>query len=192
MVSQPEESSEIRLDSPARYSDDGDLIARCKLGDQQAFAQLVRKYRHIAWTVCREITSTQEDAEDALQEALTAVWQNIGKFRGDSRFSTWLYRVATNAALSVRRRRRETPIDVNDVVELESTAPLTENRTVTIDAVRRAIADLPEEFQVAIVLCEFADLSYADIAEHQGIPVQTVKTRIHRARQRLTEALTVA
>lgn len=188
MVNESVSTSRMSIEDERR------LVAACRNGDQQAFAALVGSSRHVLWSVCREITGHAQDAEDAMQDALTAAWQNMDKFHGNSRFSTWLYRIATNAALAVRRRRRDEPTELEELETLTSSdyyrGP--DERTVTIDAVRRAIADLPDDFQVAIVLREFADLTYADIAEHQGIPVQTVKSRINRARKRLTELLEVA
>lgn len=166
---------------------EADLIAACREGDQEAFAQLVNGNRRIAWAVCLQITGNSHDAEDALQDALTAAWQNIDRFRGGSRFSTWLYRIAANAALMTVRRRRDqaTP----DIPDLEDPASPISERTATADLVRRAIAELPEEFRVALVLREIGDLTYAEIAQHQRIPVQTVKSRISRGRARLAELL---
>ncbi|MEU2005148.1 RNA polymerase sigma factor [Rhodococcus sp. NPDC019627] len=176
--------------------DDADLIAACRGGDHHAFAELVGRYRTNAWHVCLQITGNTHDAEDALQDTLTAAWQNLPKFRGDARFNTWLHRIAANAALAVVRRRKNT--DSLDDAEgeygilLEDPAPRFDDQVTTIDAVRRALAQLPEDFRVAIVLAEFAALPYTDIAEHQGVTVATVKTRIHRARKQLATLLTPA
>lgn len=172
--------------------DDAELVAHAKAGDQQAFAELVTRYRTKVWHVCLQIAGNKEDAEDALQEALTAAWQNLAKFRGEARFATWLHRIAANAALSVVRRRRPTDsIDADDGggIVLVDPSPAFDEQLTTVDLVRRALAQLPEDFRVAIVLAEFASLPYADIAEHQGVSVATVKTRIHRGRKRLAEIL---
>ncbi|NDV07960.1 RNA polymerase sigma factor [Rhodococcus opacus] len=176
--------------------DDADLIAACRAGDHHAFAELAGRYRTNAWHVCLQITGNTHDAEDALQDTLTAAWQNLPKFRGDARFHTWLHRIAVNAALAVVRRRKTTDsLDDTDGdygILLEDPAPRFDEQITTIDAVRRALAQLPEDFRVAIVLAEFASLPYADIAEHQGVTVATVKTRIHRARKQLATLLAPA
>ncbi|UNN04755.1 MULTISPECIES: RNA polymerase sigma factor [Rhodococcus] len=176
--------------------DDADLIAACRTGDHHAFAELAGRYRTNAWHVCLQITGNTHDAEDALQDTLTAAWQNLPKFRGDARFHTWLHRIAVNAALAVVRRRKTTDsLDDTDGeygILLEDPAPRFDEQITTIDAVRRALAQLPEDFRVAIVLAEFASLPYADIAEHQGVTVATVKTRIHRARKQLATLLAPA
>lgn len=174
---------------------DSELVALCKQGDPHAFATLVARYRQHTWAVCLQITGNRDDADDALQDALTSAWQSLHRFRGDSKFSTWLYRIAANAALAlVRRRRNIDDSNLDDVEEneivLHDPAPPVADRVVDIDSVRQAISELPEDFRVAIVLREFADMSYADIAEHQGIGIQTVKSRLNRARSQLISQLT--
>lgn len=167
---------------------DGELLALCRQGYETAFAELVGRYRNRLWSICFRVTGNREDAEEAVQDTLTSAWQNLHKFRGDAKVSTWLYRIAANASLAIVRKRKETVADL-DVIELEDPAPMTADRVADVDAVRRALAELPEDFRVAVVLREFAEMSYADIAEHQGIPVATVKTRINRARKQLITLL---
>lgn len=169
---------------------DAELLALCKNGDKAAFAELVGRYRNNAWFVCLNICGNHFDAEDALQEALTAAWQNLSKFRGESRFNTWLHRIAANAALSVVRRRKPTVSTDEIELDYEDASPNVADRVADVQAVRNALAELSEDFRVALVLREFAALTYAEIAEHQGVSVQTVKTRIHRSRARMVELLT--
>lgn len=177
---------------------DAELVAACRAGDHRAFADLVGKYRLQAWHVCFQITGNTQDAEDALQDTITGAWQNLHKFRGDARFNTWLHRIASNAALMVVRRRRPTDsLDVEDFeggggIDLTEGAAGFDDQITTADAVHQALKQLPEDFRTAIVLAEFGGLPYADIAEHQGISVATVKTRIHRGRKQLKELLTPA
>lgn len=168
---------------------ENELVAAAKQGDQRAFAELVTKYRRVVFSVCRQITGNQSDAEDAVQDALTSAWQHLSKFRGDSKFSTWLHKIAANAALAICRRRKETSVDIDDFVDLEDIVTPIDERVGNVDLVRRAISELPDEFKVPIVLREFCDMTYQEIADHQGIPVATVKTRLSRARRRLREAL---
>ena len=172
--------------------DDTALLELCREGDSRAFGELVSRHRTHAWAVCLQITGNHHDAEDAFQEAITAAWQNLHRFRGDARFSTWLHRIAANAAIATTRRRTPDPTAPEDLVELHDHTSLTADRIADVDAVRTALAALPEDFRVAIVLREFADLSYVEIAEHQGIGIQTVKSRISRARKQLVNALAPA
>lgn len=175
--------------SVADLSDEADLLERARSGDQSAFAALVTPRRARLWSVCLRVVGDRHDAEDALQDALTAAWQHLGSFRGEARFDTWLYRIASNAALAVARRRRER---VTDPDELPHGGEMRRDHAEQIadtDLVRQALATLPETFREAIVLRELADMTYEDIAAHQGVGVQTVKSRLNRARAQLTAAL---
>lgn len=148
-------------------------------GDELAFSILVDPLRHRLWGVCLRITQNHADAEDALQECLVAAWRGLPSFRRQSAFSTWIYRIASNAALAVVRRRKEFTDEFGDLVDAESDFA---GRIAERDRVQQALAEVPEAFRVALVLREYGELSYEEIAQHQQIPVQTVKSRINRAR----------
>lgn len=174
------------MTSSSTPADERALVERAKAGDEHAFAELVDGCRARVWSICWRITGRHADAEDALQDALVAAWQHLDRFRADARFSTWLYRIASNAALAVVRRRREDPTEPEDVWALQRDA----TRDVdTRDQVQRALAQVPEQFRAALVLREYGELSYEEIAVAQGVGVQTVKSRIHRARAALVEVL---
>lgn len=163
------------------------LVDRARSGDQDAFRDLVNAHRGQVWAVCLRITGNIQDAEDALQETLTAAWQNMQQFRGDARFSTWLFRIAANAALAVVRKR--VPLADADV---DTPAPQRDfgDRIADAHNVQAALMAIPEVFRVALVLRVYGDLTYRDIAIHQGVPVQTVKSRISRARTMIEDLLT--
>lgn len=177
--------------------DEAGLLMQARDGDQRAFAALTGAHRTQVWAVCLNICGNPHDAEDALQNTLIAAWQNLHKFRGEARFSTWLHRIAANNALMVvRRRKANTQLtdftDPDGSVQLtddDDGAPAFDERVAVRDAVHAALARLPDDFREAVVLREFGDLSYADIAAHQGIGVQTVKSRLNRARTQLAELL---
>ncbi|QGP90567.1 sigma-70 family RNA polymerase sigma factor (plasmid) [Gordonia sp. 135] len=178
-------------------TDDAALLLAARNGDQHAFAQLVGAHRTHVWAVCLSICTNQHDAEDALQNTLVAAWQNLHKFRGESRFSTWLHRVAANNALMVVRKRKAntTITDFSDpdqpvqLVDDDGGGQSFDDTIALRDAVRQALAQLSEDQREAVVLREFGDLTYADIAAHQGVGVQTVKSRLNRARTQLAELL---
>ena len=131
-----------------------------------------------------------EDALDATQEAMIAVARGIHRFDGRSAFTTWLYRVATNAALDEGRRRNRRPQPVDELPEpaasSESGVDARVGARVDVDA---ALARLPEEFRVAVVLRDLCDLDYAEIAEVLDVPPGTVRSRIARGRAALAEML---
>lgn len=175
--------------------DDTDLLIQARQGDQRAFGELATRHRTRMWAVCLNITGNQADAEDALQDTLIAAWQNLHKFRGDARLTTWLHRIAANSALAVvRRRKAKTDIvDFNDpehpVLVDEDTTPGFDENLAIQDQLRLALSEIPENFREALVLREFADMTYEQIAEHQKIPVQTVRSRLNRARTQLAARL---
>lgn len=172
--------------SPAVDTDTAGLLARAQGGDQQAFAELVSAQRDRMWAICLRITGNATDAEDALQESLVAAWRALPRFRGDARLSTWLFRIASNAALAQIRRRAITS-DIDDV-ELESATDIA-GQVVVADRIAEALAQLPDAYRATFVLRVYGDLSYAEIAEAQGIGLQTVRSRISRARTILSELL---
>jgi RNA polymerase sigma factor (sigma-70 family) len=166
--------------------DETALLHRAVAGDEQAFATLLEDCRGRAWAVCTRICGNRDDAEDALQDAAVAAWRNLDRFRGGARFSTWFYRIAANASLQIVRRRRDLPSD--QLPEPHGTASFAD-RVDTADVVQQALAQLRPEFRAALVLREYGALSYNEIAEWQGIPVQTVKSRLNRARTALAALL---
>lgn len=180
-------------------------MAAAQRGDRDALEQLLRRHHDRVLAVCRRITGNAADAADAAQEALIAITRGLPRFDGRSAFSTWAYRVAANASLDELRRRGRRPavslssgghgaagpdqaIDLPDRVG--------EHAYDTVDSsvshgsdLERAIADLPEEFRVAVVLRDVHDLDYSEIAERLGVPVGTVKSRIARGRAQLARSL---
>jgi len=173
--------------------DDRQLVAAAQAGDRAALESLLRRHYDRVHAVCRRIAGSSRDADDAAQEAMIGIVRGLPRFDGRAQFSTWAYRIATNAALDeLRRRRRRPPLAVVDDEGREAVDPLAE-RTVeastdrlSIDA---ALAALPEDFRVAVVLRDIGDLDYAEIAEVLGVPVGTVKSRIARGRSQLAAAL---
>jgi RNA polymerase sigma-70 factor, ECF subfamily len=147
--------------------------------------------------VCRRITAHEADAADACQEALMAIVRGLGKFDGRSSFSTWAYRVATNASLDELRRRRRRPAATADLPhDDDGTAQLADpdagqRITAVTDRLEleHALRELAEDFRVPVVLRDVADLDYADIAEILDVPIGTVKSRIARGRVALSHAL---
>lgn len=167
------------------------LVSRAKAGDETAFDELVGLHRARLWVLCLRLTGNPDDAADALQDALTAVWLHIGSFREESRFGTWAHRIAINAALGIVRRRREVP---SALVRADDARPgwdLAE-AVVVRDEITRALAALPEPFREVLVLREYGGLSYAEIARYQGVGLQTVRSRLHRARAAVSVVLTTS
>jgi RNA polymerase sigma-70 factor (ECF subfamily) len=177
-------------------ADDGALVAAARAGDREALDRLLRRHHDRIHAVCRRLSGNDADALDATQEALIAIARGIGRFDGRARFSTWAYRVATNACLDELRRRRRRPVpglpEDHDGLEAGVVDPAA---TVPLDAledrlrVDAALAELPIEFRAAVVLRDLCDLDYAEIADVLAIPPGTVRSRIARGRSQLARLL---
>ena len=178
---------------PPPPPDEPALIAAAQAGDQRALDRLLRDHQSRIYAVCRRIAGNDADALDATQEALIAVVRGLPRFDGRSRFSTWVYRVATNACLDELRRRRRRPVvglpehDGLPIERPDATTPDPADAVADRLLIDEALADLPEDFRAAVVLRDLCQLDYAEIAEVLSIPPGTVRSRIARGRGQLAD-----
>ncbi|MDE0654524.1 MAG: RNA polymerase sigma factor [bacterium] len=150
---------------------------------------LLRRHYPRVYAVCRRLAGNDTDAADAAQEALIAISRGLKRFDGRSSFTTWSYRVATNACLDeLRRRQRRQAEPLPDQLGSGRVDPVGERISARID-IDSALTGLPEEFRVPVVLRDQAGLSYDEISEVLSIPPGTVRSRIARGRARLVEML---
>ncbi|HET9729294.1 MAG TPA: RNA polymerase sigma factor [Acidimicrobiia bacterium] len=166
---------------------DDTLAVRAAAGDNRALDELLRKHTALVHGVCRRVLGNPEDALDATQEALLLIARKIHTFDGRSRFSTWCYRVATNAALDEARRRNRRPRPVES---------LPENSVGNIDAgvadrldIDAALGQLTPEYRAAVALRDLVGMDYAEISEVLDLPPGTVRSRISRGRAALADVL---
>lgn len=175
--------------------DDRALVAAAQAGDRAALDQLIRAHYDRIYAVCRRITGHDSDAADAAQEALIAVVRGLPRFDGRSAFSTWVYRIATNASLDELRRRRRRPMSVvrdDDRTDHEHVDPVAHRPFEQIaerEVLEAALRDVPDDFRIPVVLRDVADLDYQEIADTLDVPLGTVKSRIARGRGMLAAAL---
>lgn len=167
---------------------DDELAGRAARGDRAALEALLNRHADRVHAICRRIVAHPEDALDATQEALIAVARGIARFDGRSAFTTWLYRIATNAAIDELRRRRRRPIATAALPDASDGQSYGDAVAARLD-IDAALRELPEEFRVAVVLRDLADLDYAEIAAVLDVPTGTVKSRIARGRAALTVLL---
>ncbi len=177
-------------------SDDHSLVAAARAGDRSSLDQLLRRHYDRVFAVCRRITGNEADAADAAQEAMIAIVRGLAKFDGRSSFSTWTYRIATNTSLDELRRRQRRPL-LNKGAQVHGDGTMIYDEVPDPDAGLRiealgdrlaidaALADLPEDFRLPVVLRDVGDLDYAEIAEVLNVPLGTVKSRIARGRSML-------
>ncbi len=172
------------------------LAAAANAGDRGALEVLLARHFDRVHAICRRVTGHPEDALDATQEALIAVTRGLHRYDGRALFTTWLYRVATNAALDELRRRKRRPEPAELIEERPlggaagavAAAPVESAVVARLD-VDAALAGLSPEFRAAVVLRDLCDLDYAEIAEVLDVPIGTVRSRIARGRAAIADQL---
>ena len=169
---------------------DDDLAAAAAAGDRDALETLLRRHAGLVNAVCRRVLANPEDALDAAQEALLSISRKIHTFDGRSRFTTWCYRVATNAALDEARRRARRPSPVDIVPEPRGSGMSIDDLVADQLDVDAALSRLSPDHRAAVALRDLVGLDYAEIGEVLGIPPGTVRSRIARGRAALADQLT--
>ena len=166
-------------------------------GNVNAFEALVREYEKNVYNLALRMTGSSEDAYDMSQEAFIKAYNSLASFRGDSKFSVWLYRIVSNVCLDyIRSRSRKPSVSLSaenedgeeveiDIADEEQTPENLLDRRLTRDAVQRGLQSLPPDHREILLLREIQGLSYEEISEALGLEVGTVKSRIFRARKKL-------
>ena len=178
---------------------DGALVAAAAAGDREAFDELVLRHQVSIVGLIRSLTAGSVDAEDIAQEVFVRAWRSLAGFRGDSTFRTWLHRIALNLVSShhgrLSRLRRlfrspatDSELEVDPIETLPASGDL-DRDIVLRDAIDKALATIPEELRVAVILRDVQGLDYREIADTLGVPMGTVESRIFRGRQRLRRLL---
>jgi RNA polymerase sigma-70 factor, ECF subfamily len=183
-------------------SDELALVQAAKGGDVAAFEELVRRYDRNVFRIAQHITQNREDAEDVVQDAFLKAYENLGQFQGQSKFYTWLVRIAVNEALmKLRRRRPERMVSLDEDVKTEDDsvprevadwAPNPEqlyNQSELHEILTRTIQGLPPSFRTVFVLRDVEGLSTEEAAEALNLSIPAVKSRLLRARLQLRERL---
>lgn len=177
-----------------RESDvDADLVRRYLEGDVEAFGTLVERHERRVYNLALRMTGREEDARDATQEAFLSALRKLQTFRGEAAFTTWMHRVTVNACYDLLRKRQRAPL-LRERVEDEGSRPEpaspdhADEIDLSID-VRAALLQVPLDFRAVLILCDVQDLSYEEAAQALGVPVGTVKSRLHRGRVALARAL---
>jgi RNA polymerase sigma-70 factor (ECF subfamily) len=189
------------LPSQVVKDDEPLLVAAAKSGDISAFETLVGRYEHKIFRLTQNITQNREDAEDAMQEAFLKAYEHLGEFQGNSRFYTWLVRIAVNQALMKLRKRRPNQISLDEEVntgedmvprEVEDWGPSPEERyeqTELAQILSTVVGELEPGFRIVFQLRDIEELSTEETAEALGLSVPAVKSRLLRARLKLRQKL---
>ena len=167
------------------------VIARARTGDQQAFAQLIGRYKHMVYTTVHRVLRNREEAEEATQDAFVKVYQHLAGYQGDSKFSTWLFSIAYRTAISRLRARKDAGVALDDLAGREPAhdAPDGTGRSDRQRALDKALRSLPPEDAALVGFFYLEELSVEEVAQALAIPEATVRTRFFRARSLLREGL---
>ena len=169
------------------------IIARARRGDADAFEQLVAAYRNQVFRLALRMCGNEADADEVAQEAFLSAWKGLPNFRGESRFSTWLYQLTTHAAIDLmRREKRQAAAEDIDGITAADDGPSPQQqveRAATRREVRSALMQLPEEYRQVLVLRFMQELSYEEIGQTLKLPTGTVKSRLNRAKAQLKDIL---
>ncbi|HEX7737721.1 MAG TPA: sigma-70 family RNA polymerase sigma factor [Ktedonobacteraceae bacterium] len=177
-------------------NDDLQLVSASKNGDQDAFSLLVQQYQRRVFNLVFRMLQNYEEANEVTQEAFLAAWQGLPSFRGEARFSTWLYRIAYNCALKqLETRKRDkalhTALQAEQALEIEGADP----KSALLEAldnqkmIQEQLSQLPPKYRIVLILRHLQDMTYEEMAEVLTMPVGTIKTHLFRARNLLKERL---
>ncbi|HXX93944.1 MAG TPA: sigma-70 family RNA polymerase sigma factor [Planctomycetota bacterium] len=164
---------------------DDQLVRRSKSGDREAFNELVARYQTSVYRVVRGVLADPAECEDVAQEVFLKAYASLTKFRGESGFFTWLYRIAVNEALRHRRRRAFSNADQLPEVEAPPLPDRADEDAPTLRTLEKLLGKLAHDFRSIVVLRDIEGLSYQEIAETLEVPIGTVESRLFRARQEL-------
>jgi RNA polymerase sigma-70 factor (ECF subfamily) len=180
---------------------DAELVTLAQQGDNRAFDELVKRYENKVYRLTFKILRHEDDAGEALQDAFMSAYKGLKNFKSDSTFSTWLYRVATNAALMKYRKRRDGHVSLEqsqtydedaDRLEIPDWSALPDEDLLTgeLDEIlAEGLSRLPDELREVFVMRDIEELSNSDVAERLQLTVPAVKSRLHRARLQLRDRL---
>jgi RNA polymerase sigma-70 factor (ECF subfamily) len=193
------------MEKTITQTDDAQLVARLKRRDKTALEEMIQLHGAKMYGVALQFMRNETDAREVMQDALVSVWNKIGSFEGKSAFTSWLYRVTANAALMAlrKKKRRENDVSLDTVtndnddlplpaLRLPDKSPLPDSSALTGELgeqVRTAIDQLPEPYRVVVLLRDVEELPMTEVMEATGLSEPALKSRLHRARLALREAL---
>ncbi len=186
----------IAMADDFRYSDE-ELIARFQEGDEQAYIELVNRYRDRLINFVYRFVNDMEKAEDIVQDTLMKLYTHKHYYRDLAKFSTWIYTIAKNLALTELRKnkRRQTSslwTDDGRPIDIETGGESLDSKVqneLAVEELNKCLDEIPENFRIAVVLRDFQELSYQEISKILEIPIGTIKSRINRGRIQLAEKL---
>ena len=172
-----------------------ELVKKSQLGDKSAFEELVKRHQELVFSLSFKLTGNRELANDVAQEAFIRAWKAIGKFRGDSTFGTWIYRITVNTAWTLRKKaKKHYSLNIEDTHEPVVVDEKKDPELVAINSdlslvLRKALNQIPLEQRIIVELKNIEGRSHKEIADYLDISVTAAKVRLHRAHQKLRNIL---
>ena len=172
-----------------------ELVKKSQLGDKSAFEELVKRHQELVFSLSFKLTGNRELAKDVAQEAFIRAWKAIGKFRGDSTFGTWIYRITVNTAWTLRKKaKKHYSLNIEDTQEPVVVDEKKDPEHVAINSdlslvLRKALNQIPLEQRIIVELKNIEGRSHKEIADYLDISVTAAKVRLHRAHQKLRNIL---
>lgn len=184
-------SQRTDIEHVVAYKRDSELVKTTLQGDSKSFARLMTLYKKRVMALGMSFFKNSSDTEDFVQEVFLKAYTKLETFRGESMFSTWLTRIAYNTALnSINRRNEYVPLSDDSLLEDPSDTPEeAQIRRITAEAIREAVTELPEQYGICLDMYFFYDISHAEISKITGLPVNTIKSHIFRAKKILKDKL---
>ena len=188
-------SNVSKLNDHSKEISNSELVKKSQLGDRSAFEQLVLRHQELVFSLAYKLTGNREMANDVAQEAFIRAWKAIEKFRGDSTFSTWIYRITVNTAWTLRKKaKKHNTLNIDDTYEPIVIDEKKDPEMVAINSdlssvLSKALNNLPVEQRIIVELKNIEGRSHKEIAEYLDISVTAAKVRLHRAHQKLRSIL---
>jgi len=188
-------SNVSKLNDYSKEISNSELVKKSQLGDRSAFEQLVLRHQELVFSLSYKLTGNREMANDVAQEAFIRAWKAIEKFRGDSTFSTWIYRITVNTAWTLRKKaKKHNTLNIDDTYEPIVIDEKKDPEMVAINSdlssvLSKALNNLPVEQRIIVELKNIEGRSHKEIADYLDISVTAAKVRLHRAHQKLRQIL---